>query len=455
VRAALTALVPLAQRCQPSHWNATITPAQRSVAIAAALDVGIRITDPDRVRSGVRSASSQTSYPRTARWTTHDVAQGDAGLALLCAHLDACFPDESWDVRAHDLLTSAACAAERAELPPGLFSGLSGIGLVTQRLSRDGTRYQRLTQSIDEALLLRTLALAQSARERSPGLAVGHFDVISGLAGIGAFLLSGRDRDGVGPCLERVLGTLVDVVSARGGTVPAWFTPRELLGDANLAARYPHGVLNCGMAHGIPGVVALMALALAQGVDIPGLRDATATAAGWLAGHQCDDEWGVNWPVMVGLPEGSAERAGPSRAAWCYGSPGVARALWLAGCALGDDALAALAVTAMEAVYRRPLPARNIDSPTFCHGVAGLLQITLRFAHDTGLPVFTQAAGDLAGQLLGAYNPDSLLGFCSVEPGGTRVDQPGLLDGAPGVALVLLAAATDVPPAWDRLFLLA
>jgi hypothetical protein len=36
-----------------------------------------------------------------------------------------------------------------------------------------------------------------------------------------------------------------------------------------------------------------------------------------------------------------------------------------------------------------------------------------------------------------------------------EMDQPGLLDGAPSVALVLLAAATTVEPTWDRLFLLS
>ncbi|HWC28058.1 MAG TPA: lanthionine synthetase LanC family protein, partial [Solirubrobacteraceae bacterium] len=131
------------------------------------------------------------------------------------------------------------------------------------------------------------------------------------------------------------------------------------------------------------------------------------------------------------------------------------RSLWLAAAALDDDRLAALATDAMRAVYRRPLPERQIDSPTFCHGVAGLLQITLRFAHDTGEEVFADAARQLADQLLGAYEPDSLLGFRSLEPAGNPVDQAGLLDGAPGVALVLLAAATDAEPTWDRLFLLA
>jgi hypothetical protein len=109
----------------------------------------------------------------------------------------------------------------------------------------------------------------------------------------------------------------------------------------------------------------------------------------------------------------------------------------------------------MEAVYRRPISVRCIESPTFCHGVAGLLQITLRFANDTGLPLFTEAAVSLTEELLSAYEPDSLLGYRNWEPGGTRVDQPGLLDGAPGILLVLLAASTDVEPSWDRAFLLS
>ena len=133
----------------------------------------------------------------------------------------------------------------------------------------------------------------------------------------------------------------------------------------------------------------------------------------------------------------------------------MSRSLWLAGEALDDEPLRALAVEGMEAVYRRPAHERGIDSPTFCHGVAGLLQVTLRFAHDTGLPVFAAAADALAAQLVDAYDGSRLLGYASLEPGDNPVDQPGLLDGAAGVALVLIAASTDAEPVWDRLFLLS
>src|SRR5207249_1088809 len=184
--------------------------------------------------------------------------------------------------------------------------------------------------------------------------------------------------------------------------------------------------------------------------------------------NRCDDAWGVNWPTTVALeavdtPGGPALKPGaaaaaphgPGRTAWCYGSPGVVRALWLAGEALDCPAYRDLALAGMEAIARRPLANRWIDSPTFCHGVAGLMQITLRFANETGQPSLTEAARALGDQLLGLFDPATRLGYYSLEPGGVRVDQPGLLDGAPGTALVLLAAATGVTPTWDRLFLLA
>jgi hypothetical protein len=127
--------------------------------------------------------------------------------------------------------------------------------------------------------------------------------------------------------------------------------------------------------------------------------------------------------------------------------------LWLAGDALDSANDRELAIEAMRAVFRRPVSERRIDSPTYCHGVAGLLNITLRFFNDTGC--FANEARELVGQLMSGYRPESLLGFRNLETAGHEMDQPGLLDGAPGVALVLLAAATAAEPVWDRLFLLS
>jgi hypothetical protein len=203
----------------------------------------------------------------------------------------------------------------------------------------------------------------------------------------------------------------------------------------------------------------VLALALDKGLEVPGQTEAVLQLSDWLVEHRIDDAWGPNWPMFIPMtPQGldsAPDRAEPSRNGWCYGSPGVARALWLAGTALGDASLRELAAEAMRAVARRPSANRLLNSPTFCHGLAGLLQIVLRFAHDTGEAAFADLAAELTDALLDAYEPGRPLGYAAVEASGNRVDRAGLLDGAPGVAMALLAAATDAEPTWDRLFLLS
>jgi hypothetical protein len=143
------------------------------------------------------------------------------------------------------------------------------------------------------------------------------------------------------------------------------------------------------------------------------------------------------------------------RATWCYGAPGVARSLWLAGLASDTAEYRDVAIAAIRASVARPREGQGRPSPTFCHGTAGLLQIVLRFAVDTGLRDLAAAADSLTEELLAAHRPDSLLGYQNMEPGDALVDQPGLLDGATGVALALLSAGGQAPGSWDRMFLLA
>ena len=224
-----------------------------------------------------------------------------------------------------------------------------------------------------------------------------------------------------------------------------------------MRAAFPDGHHNCGLAHGLPGPLALLSIASLEGVEVEGSRAAIDVAARWLAMHAHDGGSGPDWPNAVPRvehPHAAAAPTSPSRPTWCYGSAGVARALWLAGEALDDDEYRDLAVRAMRGVLARPPHARRITSPTFCHGTAGLLQITLRFAEDTGLPDLADAATGLLVELLDEHEPGSLLGYRDVEPDDIRVDKPGLLDGVSGIALVLLNAG-GVPADWDRAFLLS
>ncbi|MEU1726866.1 lanthionine synthetase C family protein [Nonomuraea sp. NPDC005692] len=430
-----------AQRCDAA-WQSPLDPDRQASALRVARDVAARVTDPGRVAAALAASVEQTRFPKSLARRPYAVADGDAGLAVTCAYLDACLPGEGWDAVGHRFLTAAATGVEAA--PAGLFGGLSGLAFATVSLSRDGTRYRRMLATLDDALAPRAAAIGRRLGEsREPG-PVSAFDLISGACGTGAHLLT-HDPHGI---LPEILAGLVTL--AREQEPPAWMTPAHLMGDETMSRLHPHGALDCGLAHGIPGPLALLSLALRAGIEVPGQAEAVRRIADWLVAHRAGDDW----PAFVPLTgEGRPGRAAPSRSAWCYGAPGVARALWLAAQALDDGLLGELALEAMDAVLRRPAERRAIPSPTFCHGVSGLLHIVLRFACDTGL--FRQEAAELVDELLAAYQPARPLAYASLEPQGNSVDRAGVLDGAAGVVLVLLAAATDVEPAWDRLFLLS
>ena len=445
---------------KPIKWKAVVQGSLCQSALEVAHDVAERLRDPERAVEIARLGSEQSGLDikRQIQWTPFSVVYGHAALALLFGQLDRCFPGQEWDRVAHTYLVPAARSLEATpgpDLGPGVFGGLAGLCLVTHYLSRSGARYRRLLGTLDELLFQQTIEVAYLPNPFPGGVGFGDYDLISGPAGIGAYLLLRLEVPGVAPALDTVLDRLLFLSEWRDDDQLRFFIPPEWQPTERHLEQNPHGATDCGLAHGVPGPLALLALARLHGVERPGLSEAIRRLADWVVAQQCEDAWGINWPY--GVPPGSAEQpSGPTtRAAWCYGSPGVGRALWLAGCALEDSDLQDVAIEAMRAVRRRPIEVRRIDGPILCHGVAGLLQIVLRFANDTGQDFFVEMATELTEQLLGLFEPDSLAGFRDIEPDGRKVDNPGLLEGAAGAALTLLAAATGVEPAWDRMFLLS
>ena len=380
----------------------------------------------------------------------HDV-ESDAGCAVLFGQLDQHLPGQGWDVAARDRLAAAVRAAEQLE--PGyigLFGGLGNLAFAANAVSRHGARYQRLLAELDGTITKVAVDTAEGIVRSPGGRWFSTFDVISGAAGVGAYLLSRQDE----ATLRAVLTGLVALCGENDG-LPNWHTAAAaMVPTTPIAQEFPDGVLNCGLAHGVPGPMALLAVAEQAGISVPGQREAIERVASWLVVHRTDDEWGPNWPAGVSL-SGTSNRW-PTHNAWCYGSAGVARSLWLAGDALGDDSLHRLAFDAMVAVCDRPRSARHIDrSPGLCHGVAGALQISLRFARDTGEDVFAAAAARFTEIVLQHYDENRRFGYGSVVEDGSLTDEPGLLDGAAGVALALLAGSTGITPDWDRMLLLS
>src|SRR6266581_2230842 len=278
-------------------WQVVLTSSASAVDIAR--QAAARLREQDRIETAVVAAMQQTAYPKSIHWYPSGVAQGYAGLAIMCSYLDACFPDEDWDGIGYRYLELAVRDVEsRSYLPTGIFAGLSGLAFAAWSLSQGGKRYGKLLAALDEALLPQTIGLAHRLVIQKKDVSFGQFDVITGLSGVGAYLLCRKDEPQVAAPLRAVLKSLV-ALTAEEEELPRWYTPVHLLGDEKTMPLYPNGNLNCGLAHGIPGPLGLLSLAHISGVTCDGMEETIARVATWLLQHRLDDQWGLNWPTAV------------------------------------------------------------------------------------------------------------------------------------------------------------
>jgi lantibiotic biosynthesis protein len=108
-----------------------------------------------------------------------------------------------------------------------------------------------------------------------------------------------------------------------------------------------------------------------------------------------------------------------------------------------------------------PENASGVRDAPLCHGATGVAHIFNRVYQAEGDAECREAAVRWFDRALAMRQPDAWIGgFFAMtwrDPTGPFVPEatPAFLDGAIGVALSLLAALTDVEPAWDRLLLLS
>ena len=394
-------------------------------------------------------------------WWGHHLAHGALGIALLHAERAAAGLGP-WQ-RVHDWLAPAARTPLTCGPDSHLNYGAPALAFVLAVIAeRLPGAYRQTLDTLDATIAADIVRRADHARTRleagqSPVLA--DFDVVRGLTGIGPYMLR-RMPDG--QALAAVLSYLVQLsepASRDGVLVPGWWTPTGPNGE--LDNRYPTGHANAGVAHGIGGPLALLALAARAGITVPGQLEAIATICAWLDHWRVDTSTGPVWPYWITRDE---HRTGtpvppqqPRRPSWCYGTAGLARAQQLAALALRDPDRQRLAEDALLRALTDPAQRATVTDPSLCHGTAGLAHIAVRVAADAA-PHTARHLNAAAADLLDAvhrsgadprHTATALLG-----PAGAG---PGLLEGAAGVALAAQTGATETLPytSWDACLLIS
>lgn len=375
------------------------------------------------------------------RWWPQSLAQGAAGVALL--HIERARTGEGVWERAQAWLECAVAQGVDASPTAHLFYGAPALAYVLNRAQsvrpEFGPQLARLDAAVDRIITDR-LEHAQERLASGVGPVLAEFDTIRGLAGLGALLLACDEHHPFLPGVLSYLAALTDPLAVDGADVPGWWAP--VGPDGKEDPRFPSGHANTGMAHGICGPLALLALALQRGIAAQECAEAMRRILDWLDAWQHNDADQVWWPYWITRAQysGAEKAVGPQRPSWCYGAGGVAHAQLLAAKALGDTTRAERCRAVLHRVFTTTAVSPVVNDASLCHGYAGLALL----AHTTG----TGRADDLLAPVINRGDAHTVATKL-ISTGGI-----GLLEGAAGTALALHTLTDSAPESGWAGFLL-
>jgi lantibiotic biosynthesis protein len=331
---------------------------------------------------------------------------------------------------------------------PGLYGGVAGIGWMCAHLDRlQQTSHDEQYAEVDEFL-------SEHVRERTWG---GHYDLITGLVGIGTYFLERLPSAVARESLCRIVGLLADrATSDAEGT--RWKTAPDLLPDFQRDVA-PDGYYNLGVAHGAPGVLAFLSLGFSAGIERERCRELADGVVTWFrVVREPDSALGQFGPWWTGTSKSKA-----SRLAWCYGDLGLATSLALAGVAFHRAEWTALATDIAQKAAARRDPETRVQDPGLCHGSAGVSHLFARLAQYTAESQFDVASQYWLAQTLRFHEQHAgrygLQTIRTAQENGEWIDRwhdsAEFLTGATGIGLALLGSVSNLDPSWDRPLLLS
>ncbi|PWR12064.1 lanthionine synthetase [Micromonospora sicca] len=353
--------------------------------------------------------------------SAQSLADGAVGIALLLL-------ETGNRAAAYEALRDATADGVSIADGSSLFYGAPALAFVLATTDHpELAKARAVTADGTATVTRRRLDAAHRRIDRHQQPHYAEYDLIRGLTGLGVVLRRLGDHD----LLRQVLDYLVRLTEPRG-ELPGWWCWN---GPERRQPPPPGGHANFGMAHGITGPLALLALALLDGITVAGHTTAINRISRWLDAWQQHTDGTIWWPQTITITDlrgGTPAQRTPLRPSWCYGTPGIARAQQLAAQALHDTTRQRLVETAFTTCVTDPGQLRRLTDRSLCHGTAGLFATARRVASNALTLIPLAAVEDLHRQTTPTPN----------EP-------EGLLDGKAGADLVT-AATTP----WDACLLL-
>ncbi|GAA0068562.1 lanthionine synthetase C family protein [Clostridium sardiniense] len=383
------------------------------------------------------------------------LSHGIPSLCMLYGELSEQYDNDNWDMLAHEYIIKLGSYIENNSIVSlSMFSGIAGIALATVCMSKGGSRYKKFISNMN-SLIKQNLKYLINDISNKEYVNMDDYDIISGISGIANYCILQIDE--FEEELKLILKYIINLCEnkiANGLNVPGWYIPSENQFLEIDKKNWANGCFNIGLSHGIPALLIVLSNAKKKNINVNGQDECIDKISEFLINFSIEDEDGCYWGSRVSFEEYSQNKVinKSTRDAWCYGTPGVAYSLLIAGSAKSNNIYTSYALKGMKTAIKR---LKDIYSPTFCHGFSGIAYISNRFYEETGLGEFKKSAVRLSEKVLNFYDKNLPLNFTNIEgekENPDYYDYIGLIDGVAGVLLTLVAIENGNKTPWDVAF---
>lgn len=321
---------------------------------------------------------------------------------------------------------------------PSLYAGTAGIALAIREASLSGKYYTKLLNSLHRLLkkqIQEKLIISLSNIDRGI-IEPFDYDMVNGFSGIVNYLILEKEYffeelKQIGTYLLKYIETILNKVT-------------------NCSVGLKNG-LDLGIAHGIVGPMLALAKLKSENIlkeDMGILNEAIKLV--FLCRR--DDKL---WPGkiysnnIINLDFKNL----PTRMAWCYGTPGVAFALFKICQLMNLNYIDEIIESLVNHLHSTE---KNIYSPSMCHGLAGVAFIYDFIGRNNSNVELTDFSDSLRKKIITLFSEEKVFGYTDKEKIGdveVNLESVGILQGVTGIVLFLLNPYSDENLLWERMFI--
>ena len=286
------------------------------------------------------------------------------------------------------------------------YSGLSYICFLARELADKVPVLSRFRDSLEQ-LLADTLQSYLDTAHKNRFESANTFELIYGFSGVLRCCSDGAPDSPCQALVDEVADALVRRLRPKillGQAVPGFhYTPSKIEAE-NMSTPAPNGCINYSMSHGIAGALGALSFAYRKRPN-PDVRKTMETLITEFLQSQYYVDGIAYWPGRITIEQYLSEEEPscfPSRMSWCYGSPGILRALYLAADALSMEDIKRFSIDEMAKIAAMDTEKYIFDSPIVCHGLAGVALVMRSMYNDTQNGTFADKAREITDMLV--YN---------------------------------------------------